>query len=750
MTEASQHAAPASWRSAYELPVPGSPMVGRARELEAALTLLAGGARLLTVTGERGVGKTRFAIEIAACIRHDREAAFLRLSPLRDPAALPAMLASVCSIDGWPDLPIARLPPALDAIVVLDGFDHMRDAGPSVVALLERCPTVVVIVTSRDALQIPGETIISLEPLAIDTGDAFALSIQIAGAGSDLDPSQARKLALLTAGNPGSLSLIAGQLRAGRDDVVEERAGGPWRPAALVTQCIDALPEGERRLLRRLSVMAAGFGADAAGMLAMVSPAIGDDAAGMIESLVRHGLVVQGGTAGGFDRYEIPASVREVALTQLNDLGELPQVRLASAQFMLDRVSVLRDLLFGRQRDTAMLWFEVEQTALRLAFGTFIQLGRSYEIRKLALALWPWWILRRRYREGRRWLKLALERADSAASDDFEQELLVASGLLELYSGHRAAARTRAAAGAMPGLGGAQHSWRGASLGTLGMLAAIENDWERALGLYRIFLESTESSAAISAWLPHLRAVIRLASSAAYFARDEIDEAEYHATVVLKDALRLGDPMLVGYARIQLAAVAARKDNAREALETYRDGLSLLLDRPHAGAVATGLLGLAQLATKMGCYAVAFNCLDLARLLLDTGAPPPPHLVRFDTDALEAAIPSKFARNRRNESMVVLGRWNALEPVVEHALADLMEQFDRTTAISPHTRFTLTGRELEVLCLVVEDMSNRDIADALFINERTVETHVSNVLGKLGSKSRVGAVSRALRDGLCA
>ena len=755
MSESSHIPRSISWRAAYALPTPSRALIGRETELAAALTLLSDGVRLITMTGPAGIGKTRLAIEVARTTAGpDRATAYLRLSPLRDSALLNGLIGSVIAFDGWPDLSFAHLNEQIEAVIVFDGFDHMHDAGSTVVALLERCPEVVAIVTSRKALHLPSEVEIPVGPLSMDaTGEqengATALLLDRLGS-RKVDPAERDQLSEIAGGSPLAIELISAHHKMGQDVVLPARVGDPVSLSELVQRCIAALPADSQRLLLRMSVMAGGFDAAAASALAHAAPAIGGDTSRHVELLTQLGLAAA--SPGDLHplRYQLPTAVREVALAELNESGELSAIRLAYARHMLERATAFRDLLVGKERDSALAWFEIEQSGLRLALGTFIQMRRSYLARKLVQSLWPYFLLRRNYRMGRRWLKLALEQFDPTNGDDLEQELLVASGLLELYSGNRAAARARSTASARPGLEGAEEEWRGASLATLGLLAALRGEYERAIGLYRIFLQSSDGRNSASAWLPLLRMLTQLALSSAYFARGEIEDAQYHATGTLTNALHQGDPLFVAYARLNLAAIAAAKHEWLEALELYRDGTSLLLDRPHAGALSIGSAGLANLAIQIEAYPVAGRLLQLARWLADAGTPPPPHLIRFDLDLLTAALEQVPGKQISHvEPSLQVDAITDVEQIFDQSFAELVAKLLPAPPSAKRRTHPLTCRELEVLCLAARDMTDMEIADALFISGRTASDHIRNVIGKLDVNKRTGAVARALREGWC-
>jgi len=740
---------PSLWREAYALPHPVFTLVGRDQDLAAMHDALRQGARMLTLTGAAGIGKTRLAVELAQQLNAGAEvSAFLRLAPLRDAALVPKLLASVCALDGWPDLPIDRFPPELHGVLVLDAFDHVRDAGASIVTLLERCPRLIVVITSHDALNLPMETAISLRP--IDPNASQMLLQARAARCRDRAPEES-DVVVTMGGNPLSLELFGGLLQTGRSPQIDPSADTGSTLNTLIEQAIDALPPHARRLFERLCVCAAGFEASAVATLADCVPSIEGDSSDHLKAMTELGLVRQPGTAAVAASFEIATAVREVGLSRLNESGELAAVRLAYANHLLARAAKVGELLSGPRRNAALAWFEREYAGLRLAFGSFVQMNRVQHARALAEALLPYWLIRRRFREARRWLTVALELTSPPYSDDSEVELLVALGLLELYLGNDAAARARALAGARPGTPVPQTGWRGAALATLGMLAAREGDLDRAIGLYRVYLEATRAAHDGVAWAPQLRAITRLALASAYLARGELEDAEYHATMALKRAISLGDPILVGYARVKLAAIAAAKPDLDTALELYRDGILLLIEQLQTSAASAGIVGLARIAQPMGATTVAARLLKLARAMLESGSPIPPFLVSYDLEELETLL--------SGETPGAIGEAPVLQSIdrLSGAAATVVECIDvlsgaRTPSESTPVRKGrggLSNRELEALCLAAEDMTDLEIADALFISKRTASDHMRNVIGKLGVNSRTGAVARALREGWC-
>jgi DNA-binding CsgD family transcriptional regulator len=278
-------------------------------------------------------------------------------------------------------------------------------------------------------------------------------------------------------------------------------------------------------------------------------------------------------------------------------------------------------------------------------------------------------------------------------------------------------------------------------------VAARNGEPDLAIGHYRIFLQASSAKKSAKGWASTLKAMFEIALSTAHFAQGEIEDAEYQANLAYTQALRESDALLAGYARINLAAIASAKRAWIEALEMYRDGLPLLLERPHAGAVACGLAGLANLAIQLEAFSTAGELIALSRLLAAAGTPGPPNLICFDVDLLSARLP---ATGKSAVSPSSVTRWSELQPLIDDAVDDLLNTL-RPEPVSKERRApdALTRRELEALCLATEGMTNREIADALFIGTRTAEDHMQKVMSKLGVNNRAGAIARALREGWC-
>ena len=158
-----RHAGAAEPATAAALPAPPTALLGRERELDAVARALADGVRLMTLTGPGGIGKTRVAIAAArdAADRFEK-LVFCDVSTLEDPDLVPAAIARAAEIEEAPEgrllNTIARALGTVPTLLVIDNFEHLLAAGPALAELLRLAPALQVLVTSRAALRISGDT----------------------------------------------------------------------------------------------------------------------------------------------------------------------------------------------------------------------------------------------------------------------------------------------------------------------------------------------------------------------------------------------------------------------------------------------------------------------------------------------------------------------------------------------------------------------------------------------------------------
>jgi Adenylate and Guanylate cyclase catalytic domain len=258
------------------LPRPASSFVGREVELAAVLSRIEPGARLLTLTGPGGSGKTRLAIEAAASLVSEYKAGvfWVGLASLRDPTLVTEMISQTLGAK----VGLAEHISERELLLLLDNFEHLIDAAPELSALLERCPNLNMLVTSRELLRVRGEVEYEVPPLA--SPEAVALFCER----SQLEPSEeiaelcarldslplavelaaARTKALTPGQIVERLSLRLDLFRGGRDADPRQhtlRATIEWSYARrAAARAHSVLPRSGRTARRRVTGRRAGRG----------------------------------------------------------------------------------------------------------------------------------------------------------------------------------------------------------------------------------------------------------------------------------------------------------------------------------------------------------------------------------------------------------------------------------------------------------------------------------------------------------
>jgi predicted ATPase/DNA-binding XRE family transcriptional regulator len=441
--------------SEQRLPTPSTPLLGRERELGEVGGLLEE-VRLLTLTGTGGVGKTRLAVEAArvaqAAGTFPDGVAFVALAPLVDPGlVLPAVLRSLGLKETEALTPQEDLSAYLREkrlLLVLDNFEHLLRAAPEVAALIESCPRLAVLATSRAPLRVRGEQEYPVLPLALPRSTVSSAVEEVAGSPSGslfveraravspafvLDRNNAATVAAICrrlAGLPLALELAAagtrfmgpGDLLARLDEAL--LAGGfrdlPPRQQtmrATLDWSRDLLTDAEKALFQRLSVFAGGFTLDAAEAVGAQTDGetSGGPVVGLLGTLVEQSLVAaKAGADGGEARYGMLEPVRQYGLELLDhgDDDEEEETRRRHARYYLDLTERAATEFNGPRQAAWSHRLEEEHDNLRAALSWAIE-GEENGLR-LAGNLGEFWYTRGYAREGLWWLEAALTRGAGA------------------------------------------------------------------------------------------------------------------------------------------------------------------------------------------------------------------------------------------------------------------------------------------------------------------------------------------------
>jgi predicted ATPase/DNA-binding CsgD family transcriptional regulator len=437
------------------LPVPRTSFVGRAAELARAGQLL-GQARLLTLLGPGGCGKTRLAIRLAAGAKGQFPGGcfFADLGPLDRAARVIGRVAESVGVDepegGGPvSEAICQRLAAGPSLLVLDSCEHVVDGAAEVTAiLLAGAPDLTILATSREPLAVDGEVTWTVPAMAhADAvrlfGERAALAHPDRPPGADDEKAMGEVCRRLD-GLPLAIELAAartralspGQIAAGLDRRFELLANGPRTvPArhatlrASMDWSYELLGEHERALLRHLGVFAGGFGLDA---VAAVHPAA---TAARLAALVDRSLVAAEDADGGSRRYRLLETVRAYALEQLAT-GEAGRARSRHRDYYLALAETAEPMISGpdQQKWLDRLAPDHDNVVAALTFSR--DQADAELLARLAVAMTPYWLERSQWTECRVWLDAA--QAADGIQPELRAQVLTCLCYLETWLGRLA------------------------------------------------------------------------------------------------------------------------------------------------------------------------------------------------------------------------------------------------------------------------------------------------------------------------
>jgi predicted ATPase/class 3 adenylate cyclase len=422
------------------LPVQLTSFVGREEEVAAVRRLL-DRARLLTLTGAGGTGKSRLALQVAAELLagFGDGVFFVDLASVTDPALVPSAVARALRV------PEVAGRPVLQAVqdhlrdkrllLVVDNFEQVADAGPVIEDLLTAAPAVKVVVTSRAALSLRGEQEYLVPPLdlpdperlpdvqALGGFEAVRLFVERAQAvrpGFRLTAQNAPAVAEITVrldGLPLAIELAATRTKVLTPEQMLPRlqqrlsvltSGGrtlPERQRSLrdaIAWSHDLLDTPQRGLFARLSVFAGGWTIESAE--AVCDPGeLGLDTLDGLTSLVDQSLVRRTEPADGHPRFWMLETLREFAREQLAAGGDLDLVRHRHAEHFLGLAVEAEPHLTADDQRAWQDRLDREQANIRTALRWAVDAGEADRAQRAAGALWRFWQQRGHLAEGRRW-----------------------------------------------------------------------------------------------------------------------------------------------------------------------------------------------------------------------------------------------------------------------------------------------------------------------------------------------------------
>jgi predicted ATPase/class 3 adenylate cyclase len=446
------------------LPPQLTSFVGRQEEIAEVKRLL-GRARLLTLTGPGGTGKSRLAVQVAAELLPELQhgAAFVDLSAVTDPALVPAAVARALNLKEAPGRPILETVTDhlrdQELLLVVDNFEQVAAAGPVVEELLTAAPRLKVLVTSRIVLALRGEQ--EYEVPALSRAEAVRLFSERAQAvrpGFQVTDQNAGAVAEIAArldGLPLAIELAATRTKVLTPEQMLPRlarrlavltAGArslPERQRTLrnaIAWSHDLLGDAERRWFARLSVFAGGWTLDSAE--AVCDPAgLGLDGLTALASLVDQSLVRRADAADGGARFSMLETIREFALEQLQAGGHLEPVVRRHAEHFLDLAEEAEPHLTADDQAEWLDRCDAEHANLRAALRWAVDAGEADRAQRAAGALWRFWQQRGHLAEGRRWLEQVLALPSGQGRTPARAKALAGAGGIAWWQEDIAAAR---------------------------------------------------------------------------------------------------------------------------------------------------------------------------------------------------------------------------------------------------------------------------------------------------------------------
>ena len=456
------------------LPLQPTPLVGREKEVAEVCDLLRGEeTRLLTFTGPGGIGKTRVALQAAADLLDDFPDGtfFAPLATLTQAELFFSTVAETLGVQETGEQPLDEsLKDYLKErrlLLVLDNFEQVLGAAPTVTELLAAAPGLKVLATSRAPLGLYGEQEYAVPPLSVpdvrhlpdfktlSQYEAVRLFIERAKAAkadfevTDESAPAVAEICVRLDGLPLAIELAAARIKMLPPKAMLQRlssrlkllTGGardlPVRQRTLrgaIEWSHTLLGDGEKTLFARMAVFSGGRTLEAVEAVCDAQGDLPVDSFEGVSSLLDKSLLRQEEGPEGEPRFVMLETIHEYAREKLQESGEAEVIGRAHTEYFLALAEEAEPELVGTDQVSWMDVLEAEHDNLRAALSRSLEAGDSGSALRIGGALWRFWNVRGHFSEGRRWLTAGLS-GEGAAALSLRARASLGLGYLELRQG---------------------------------------------------------------------------------------------------------------------------------------------------------------------------------------------------------------------------------------------------------------------------------------------------------------------------
>lgn len=754
--------------ASHNLPIDLTSFIGREREIEQ-LKVLLRTARLLTLVGPGGSGKTRLALKVASDLTqaYTDGVSLVDLTSITDPGLVEQAVARALAVreQSGRALMDALVEHLRDdhRLILLDNCEQVIGACAQLAQeLLSTCGRLQIVATSREPLGNPGETIIpsgslslpnagtTLSPQTLLRYESVRLFVERARyrqpsfALTEENAANIAEICRRLDGMPLAIELAAArvamlpipQIASRLHDSLGLLAGGSRTVAqrhrtmrSLLDWSYNLLDEHERLLFTHLSVFVGGWTLEAAEAIDPLH-----DTLDVLARLVDKSLIIAE-ERGHEVRYRMLIPVRQYAQERLEQTGEADTVLRRHATLFLELAERAEQQLAGAQQVEWLRRLEIEQDNLRAALSWSLghhccAANADSELGiRLAATLWPFWRTRGYLLEGRRWLENALRHGNEVPMST-RARLLLGVGLLAWQQSDLNQAkglleesmRLQRETGNSRGIAEV--------LNYLGAVAHHQGDYAQAEEFYKESLtlrRNLGDQHAIAASLNNLGLVM--------LSQENLSQAESLLEESVNLAQQLGDRWSAAYALDSLGIVALTRREFERARRHFEASLRIVQEMDDKWCIVACLDGLAAVAEGQGQPLRASRLWGAAEALRKSSG-------ISISPAWQSTYEARVSAARAQaDAATWTSAWSEglsmpLPRAIQYALSPPTPSVSSPTFPKEVASGSLTRREREIATLIAEGLTNRQIADQLVLSERTVDAHVRRVLSKLALSSR--------------